>query len=94
MAMMMARQVRKRPVSLWNPEKTEARMANHPVEPWDQFVSRGQEKETGELVIKRSLNTWERMRRKQVLNLALGIWDQILHPFAAAVPARNAKRRL
>ena len=72
----------------------DVKTASHPLNPPDQWTSRGQKRETGELVNRRSPTTCERMIRKQFVHFILGIRAQSLQAFAARTPASNANIRL
>jgi len=56
-----------------------------------QLTSKGQKKETGERVNKKSANTCERMIKKQLPKFILGICDETYHASDARNPEIKAK---
>lgn len=62
--------------------------------PSAQLTSRGQKKETDELVSKKSAIIWESITRKQLQNPILGILEQSLQALDARNPVTTAKIRL
>ena len=79
----------------WNPLKSiEVNTSLQPQYPELQLTSKGQKKETGELVKKKSAKICEKMTKKQLPNFILGIWCEIFHAFDAKNPIIKAKIKL
>jgi hypothetical protein len=74
--------------------KTEHIISTQLVKPCAQCTSRGQNKETRELVNKRSAMICEKITRKQLPNPIFGILEQSFEALDARNPINTAKIRL